>query len=224
MQSLYQCKFNNSCRISPFMMRFIGYSFLQRVRNRIIVNFWGQGSHGQDTSGKSIVLRSGMVRKSQEILLKHEESQDKVRKLYQSNKFCDAQLWSYINVQRSLVKFKTQACRLNCKYTICNAKMSCHKVRVKLKHAECESQTAKSIFHALLQGLDFNYLVYSCRLQVPQRVCGCDPSTDKRAICRAIVSPLHRNNSVVESPMFSLPLFHTKVLEVRVHNCLALPL
>ena len=45
--------------------------------------------------------------KNQEILLKLEESQEKVRKLYQSNLFCDAQLWRYIDVKRSLAKFKT---------------------------------------------------------------------------------------------------------------------
>jgi len=78
--------------------------------------------------------------KSQEILLKLEKSQEKVRKVYQSNEFCDAQLWSYIDVQRSLVKFKAQKCSLKCKYTICNCKMSFHKMRVKFNHAECESR------------------------------------------------------------------------------------
>ena len=38
--------------------------------------------------------------KCQEILLKLDESQEKVRKFYQSNDFGDAQLWSYIDVQR----------------------------------------------------------------------------------------------------------------------------
>jgi len=73
------------------------------------------------------------------MLLKLEGSQEKVRKFYQSNEFGDAHLWSYIDVQRSLVKFKTQTCSLKCKYTICNSKMSFHKVRVKFNHAECES-------------------------------------------------------------------------------------
>ena len=77
---------------------------------------------------------------SQEILLKREESQETIRKFYQSNEVCDAQLWSYIDVQRSLVKFKAQKCSLKCKYTICNCKMSFHKVRVKFNHAECESE------------------------------------------------------------------------------------
>ena len=68
--------------------------------------------------------------KSQKILLKLEESQEKVRNFYQSNEFCDAQLWSYVDVQRSLVKFKTQTYSLKCKYTVCNSKRSFHKVRV----------------------------------------------------------------------------------------------
>ena len=46
--------------------------------------------------------------KNQEILLKLEESQEKVRKFYQSNKLCDAKLWSCIDVKRSLVTFNTQ--------------------------------------------------------------------------------------------------------------------
>ena len=77
--------------------------------------------------------------KSQEMLLKHEESQEKVMKFYQSNELCDAQLWSYIDVKHSLVKFKTQTCILKWKYTVCNSKMSLHKVKVKFNHAECES-------------------------------------------------------------------------------------
>ena len=62
-------------------------------------------------SGKSRVLRA--VMKSQEILLKFEESQKKAWKFYQSKEFCGTQLWSYINVQISFVKFKTQTCSLN---------------------------------------------------------------------------------------------------------------
>jgi len=68
--------------------------------------------------------------KNEEILIKLEESQEKVRK------FCQ---WSYNNVQSSLVKFKTQTCILKCKYTICNSKMSFHKVRVLFNHAEYKS-------------------------------------------------------------------------------------
>ena len=83
-----------------------------------VVSTTYQGSYGQE---KSIVLRA--VRKSQEILLKLEESQEKVRKFYQSNEFCNVQFWSYIDAQRSLVKFRTQACSLQCNYTICNSKM-----------------------------------------------------------------------------------------------------
>jgi len=78
--------------------------------------------------------------KNQEILLKLERSQEKVRKFYQSNVFCDAHVWSYIDFRRSLVKFKTkQTCSLKCKCIICNSKLSFHKVRVKFNHAEFDS-------------------------------------------------------------------------------------
>ena len=48
--------------------------------------------------------------KSPELLLKREESYEKVRKFYQSNEVGDAQFWGYIDVQGLLVKFKTQTC------------------------------------------------------------------------------------------------------------------
>ena len=71
-------------------------------------------------------------------------------------------------------------------------------------------QTANAILHALFQGLDYNYLVYSCRLQVPRRVLGCDPSADKRSIYRAIARPVQGGNDADESCCIYTPEYaHT---------------
>ena len=53
-----------------------------------------QGSYGQEKSGKKPCFsgQSGKVMRSQEVLMKLEESQEKVRNFYQLGEFCGAQL------------------------------------------------------------------------------------------------------------------------------------
>ena len=76
--------------------------------------------------------------KSQEILLKLEESQEKVRNVVsQMNSVMpNCGVIKMFKVHWSSFK---QTCSLKCKYTIFNSKMSFHKVRVQFNHVECES-------------------------------------------------------------------------------------
>ena len=81
---------------------------------------------------------------------------------------------------------------------------------IEIQPCRMQILSANSILHAFLQGLDFNYLVCCCRLLVPRRVWGCDPSTEKRAICRVIASPLQGSNGADESCCIYTPEYvHT---------------
>ena len=82
-----------------------------------------------------MVLRAARkVMKSQEILLKVEESQEK------SGIFIIQENFVVPNCRViSMSKFKAQTRSLQCIHAICNSKIPFHKIGMQFNHSECES-------------------------------------------------------------------------------------